>query len=215
MIRIIHSMYSQKDTAREAFESLFDGFHVLGQWDRCDGIRSWDVVLFDGGTDVDPRFYGEERGAFTDSPDLRRDEFEKRVFRAAQAAGAACLGICRGAQFLNVLSGGSLIQHVTGHKFSNHLIYTKDGRAMPAKSDHHQMMLPTNRVHHELIAWAEEESKSYCDYAKEIPEFQPEILFIPDTRSLCIQPHPEWMSRDSEFATYCRDLVIQYLFKSK
>lgn len=201
----------QPDSASSVFEEDFDGcIPFLGNESH---ITKHDVVLFDGGTDVNPALYGEEPHPFTDKPDTKRDEFERAAFRKAQAAGAACIGICRGAQLLCVLSGGKLIQHVNGHKNSNHAIITLDGKCMVAAADHHQMMHPTT-VHHQLIAWTSNVGESLCEYGKDFdPDREPEILYIPDTRALCIQPHPEWMHPGASFVNYCRDLVTRYLFK--
>ena len=44
------------------------------------------------------------------------DAFELAVARAADASGLPLLGICRGAQALNVARGGTLHQHVDGHR---------------------------------------------------------------------------------------------------
>src|SRR5829696_5350704 len=69
-------------------------------------------VCLSGGPDIDPAAYGAER-----SPDLGPvepdlDAFELAVARHADAAGLPVLGICRGAQALNVARGGSLHQHL-------------------------------------------------------------------------------------------------------
>jgi putative glutamine amidotransferase len=71
-------------------------------------------VCLSGGPDIDPSAYGAER-----SPDLGPvepdlDAFELAVARHADAAGLPILGICRGAQALNVARGGSLHQHLPG-----------------------------------------------------------------------------------------------------
>lgn len=191
------------------FERLYDG--TLAAADSLSVMTKDDTVFFDGGTDVNPGFYGEVAHAFTQTPDRDRDEWERRVFRRAQAVGAACLGVCRGAQLLTVLSGGKLIQHVNNHNRS-HQIVTDDFRTMDAYADHHQQMWPEDIFHH-LIAWAEGQGTSYCEYGKEAKDAkEPEIIWIPDTRSLCIQPHPEWMEEGKAFPEYCRELVKKYIF---
>lgn len=192
------------------FQPLFDDVKsILG---RADMIGTDDALLFNGGTDINSKLYGEEPNGFTEPPDTQRDEFERMMFRRAQGAGAACIGICRGAQLLCALSGGKLIQHVTGHTNNSHEIITDDGRKMHAAADHHQMMYPHD-VYHKLIAWSTGIADSYCEYGKEVPEKEPEIIMIPDTRSLCIQPHPEWMAYNSLFQDYCRELVKKYLLR--
>ena len=46
----------------------------------------------------------------------RSTRFELALARAADAAGMPLLGVCRGAQTLNVARGGTLHQHVDGHR---------------------------------------------------------------------------------------------------
>ena len=77
--------------------------HILA---RVDGI------LLTGGGDVDPDLYGEARHATFDAAESGRDDFEIALTRAAIAAGAPYLAICRGMQLLNVAMGGTLIQDI-------------------------------------------------------------------------------------------------------
>lgn len=80
---------------------------------RLDGI----VVC--GGRDVDPARYNEASGPLTDKPDLARDLLENALYAAALANDVPVLGICRGAQVLNVHLGGTLIQHLPDVTGSN------------------------------------------------------------------------------------------------
>lgn len=65
-----------------------------------------DAVIISGGDDIDPRLY------LPDAPDsdrdYARDALELAVIRRALAKNLPLLGICRGAQLLNVALGGSL-----------------------------------------------------------------------------------------------------------
>ena len=84
-------------------------------------IARLDGLIITGGRDVDPEAYGSERHPATDEPvpDSRtRDAFEFTLLQAALRRGLPVLGICRGAQVLNVALGGTLHQHlpdVVGH----------------------------------------------------------------------------------------------------
>jgi putative glutamine amidotransferase len=69
------------------------------------------LVLLGGG-DVDPSRYGEVRGKDVYGTDPARDGYEMALVRAALGAGLPVLGICRGAQLLNVAFGGTLWQHL-------------------------------------------------------------------------------------------------------
>ena len=71
----------------------------------------YDGILFTGGEDVDPSFYGEESKAHESVHDHRpRDEFEFSLLKGAVARRAPILGICRGVQMINVGFGGTLYQ---------------------------------------------------------------------------------------------------------
>jgi putative glutamine amidotransferase len=79
--------------------------------DRLDGI------CLSGGPDLDPDAYGApERHAELGPTEPDLDAFELALARAADARGLPLLGICRGAQALNVARGGTLHQHLPGHR---------------------------------------------------------------------------------------------------
>lgn len=76
-----------------------------------------DGLILAGGGDVHPRYFGQElAGADPDSIDLRRDELELGLARAALAADLPLFGICRGCQVLNVAAGGGMVQDLPGHR---------------------------------------------------------------------------------------------------
>lgn len=71
-------------------------------------LRGCAGFVIGGGTDIDPAIYG---GDVSRSPsvDPERDRFELFVLDHARREGLPILGICRGAQLLNVHAGGSLL----------------------------------------------------------------------------------------------------------
>ena len=71
-----------------------------------------DGLVLSGGTHVQPALYGQQQ-TVTASYDKRRDETDQRLLVAAERLGLPVLGICRGAQLINVYRGGSLCQNVT------------------------------------------------------------------------------------------------------
>jgi putative glutamine amidotransferase len=71
-----------------------------------------DGLLLVGGADLEPAMYGADQNALTDSVRPDRDRDESRLLLAAIAAGVPVLGICRGAQLVNVAFGGTLHQHL-------------------------------------------------------------------------------------------------------
>lgn len=75
-------------------------------------VADLDGVILTGGDDVDPSLYGAEPHARTQAPNTRRDRFETALYRHASAAGVPILAICRGAQIVNTVHGGTLHQHL-------------------------------------------------------------------------------------------------------
>src|SRR5690349_23776864 len=75
-------------------------------------LRCLHAVCLSGGPDLDPSQYGASPVAELGPVEPALDEFELAVARVADAAGLPILGICRGAQALNVARGGTLHQHL-------------------------------------------------------------------------------------------------------
>jgi putative glutamine amidotransferase len=71
-----------------------------------------DGLIITGGKDVDPARYGQSAHTETDEPRPDRDAWEDLLLHQAIARELPFLGICRGAQMLNVALGGSLHQHL-------------------------------------------------------------------------------------------------------
>lgn len=74
--------------------------------DSCDGL------LLSGGTDVDPKIFGEIPHTALGRVDGPRDPFEITLAQEAVRRDMPVLGICRGLQVLNVAMGGTLIQDI-------------------------------------------------------------------------------------------------------
>ena len=87
------------------------GMEPVRNPESMDGLAG---LLLSGGSDVNPRHYGQQRLRNSDSPDDLRDELEMRLLQEALAAELPVLAICRGLQLFNVFHGGTLIQHLPG-----------------------------------------------------------------------------------------------------
>jgi putative glutamine amidotransferase len=93
------------------------GFPVLiPYFVKMETIRSIpDLVgglILAGGGDVDPRYYGELPHPKLKEVEPLRDSVELKIVREALERDLPILGICRGAQTLNVAAGGTLFQDI-------------------------------------------------------------------------------------------------------
>lgn len=131
-----------------------------------------DIICFTGGADISPSLYGEENTDSFCDPD--RDVVETRVFN--ENIETFKVGICRGGQLLNVLSGGKMVQHIDGHTSTLRKVRVS-GEEYSLAEDHHQGIVPSKDA--EVIGVDTQDGNI-------------EIVLYPHTRSLCFQAHPEW-----------------------
>lgn len=79
----------------------------------ADYAAALDALVLMGGSDVCPATYGETPLAPAWNGDRIRDDYEIALLRAFMALGKPVLGLCRGAQVINVAMGGTLYQDIT------------------------------------------------------------------------------------------------------
>ncbi len=80
-------------------------------------VRRLDGLLLSGGSDLDPRYYGEEPLPELNVVRPERDAFEMTCLRYALELGMPVFGICRGLQVLNVALGGTLYQDLSSQLY--------------------------------------------------------------------------------------------------
>lgn len=120
-------------------------------------LGALDGLVLAGGADVESSRYGAPPHPLAERSYPRRDDAELALLRGALERDLPTLAICRGMQVLNVVRGGSLIQHLPdavqhqGHRevlgaFSDHAVAVASGsllervvgREHSVKSHHHQ-----------------------------------------------------------------------------
>lgn len=176
----------------------FDRMFVHQGWIITNDLFSASLVQFTGGSDVSPSFYGEREHSETRS-NLLRDKRERIIFNLALKHKVPMAGVCRGGQFLNVMNGGKMWQHVNNHSgVGSHKVVDLDtGESYEATSTHHQMMNPHRSG--KILAVAKESTrKERIGLKGQVVALlgsggqDVEVLFYIKSKSLCFQPHPEF-----------------------
>lgn len=192
--------------AKEATQNMFyqKGYEVV------DDIVLSDIVVLLGGDDINPAIYGEKPAGAIGF----RDERDADDIATIKAAGNRFkVGICRGAQLLNcVPNNGKLWQDVDRHEYGDHSVTDLvTGLGYIVNSIHHQQMIPGPQG--EIIAYTNLCGTKF-GYKKDWhsdrdgDDRDVEAVFYPDTKSLCVQWHPEFKGADSE--KYFFELMDRY-----
>lgn len=185
-------------------------------WEIVTELVDADLVLFTGGSDVNPTLYGEKVHPQS-MVDEQRDRDDLSVFYAAQIRQMPMSGICRGGQFLNVMNGGRMYQHVTGHALghTHELVDTRSGQALQVSSTHHQMMIAGSRGEIRGTGGRLATRKEWMDGDKIVCDFDQEddvevVLYL-GRRTLCFQPHPEFFPAEHECNQYFHELLTEIM----
>lgn len=93
-----------------------------------------DAILFSGGNDIDPSYYGEKIINGTVIIAEGRDSFEIKLFDIVKKTKKPIMAICRGMQLINVAMGGSLYQDLPAQYESNICHSQKEPKTEPSHS---------------------------------------------------------------------------------
>jgi len=184
-------VFVQGDFANAATYRLF----TTRGYEKATSIEDADIVVWTGGEDINPKLYNEQPAGASWWSDSRDSDDISAIERAK---GKFLVGICRGAQLLNVIpNGGSLWQDVNNHGGGVHNIHDLiTGETIQVNSIHHQQLRLTDKA--ELVASTNlsTEKYSYAGTWKASVDSSPdpdvEVAWYPHTRSLLFQGHPEF-----------------------
>ncbi len=195
-------------------------------------IDNADIVVFTGGSDVNPILYGQAPHYSTRS-NPGRDATEQSIFNYGKDKKKLLVGICRGSQFLNVMNGGKLWQNVNNHAVQKGhwaTVTSKDPEEIGTEgfyvtSTHHQMIRANKNVPHRVLLEAWEASQKEDDSIKLLQsdidpsneEFFTDIesIWYPDTRAFCFQPHPEYDTATKECVEFFFNTIETALHNPK
>lgn len=202
----VGNVFIQGQCFRSQTEGMFEryGFRLV------DRIVDSDIVCWLGGSDINPKLYGEKPSGATSWSDYQ----DSSDLMALEKAGDRFkVGICRGAQLLNCIpNGGKLWQDIKQHGHEHFVTDVITGQIYKTNSIHHQQMRPGPKA--ELVAWTSTSVKKESE--KEVwhkgmdskNEKDIEALWYEDTKSLLVQWHPELGSFDS--TKYFMNLMERY-----
>ena len=161
-----------------------------------------DGVVLSGGGDVDPALYrGVEPAADVDPI---RDEYELDLLAAIIDLGKPVLGICRGAQLINVARGGTLVADLPADVGEAHSSY-----AFARERRRHSVALQPGSLGHRLYGdkvWVNSFHHQAVDHPGEglvvtgrAPDGVAEVIELPGRPVLGVQWHPESLDDDPAF----------------
>lgn len=193
--------------------SRFQEGKVLGCYGftTTETIEDADLVVFTGGADIGPNLYFHPTHTTT-YPTPHRDAEDVTTWAKATALGIPMLGICRGAQFICAMTGGTLWQDVKDHCGSGHYIVdVETGEQLYSNSVHHQVMRPGDGAITQYVSKHACKATRWCGETNQFITEEiwdtPEIVLYPEHKAICVQGHPEFDTSNTALLPF-RKLVF-------
>lgn len=212
------ALYLDVYVQADKFESsLFAVLFSRAMCRRAKTLDQADLVVFGGGPDVDPAIYGGTPPHPTVHFEPSRDESDINLYLEATSKGIPLMGVCRGAQLIWALMGGTLYQDVDGHHGA-HGIWDLETKNMhfDVSSVHHQMCKGPAPADGIIIAEANKTSRrsvnaKITETSKSIYEI--EAYFLPTIAAIGFQGHPEYSGYDT-YAKWAMDKVNRHIVQN-
>jgi putative glutamine amidotransferase len=120
---------------------VYDKELIESQIQMCDGL------VFTGGIDIHPKFYGTEGNRKNGFNDIRIDQYQLEAMKRALEYDKPSICVCRGLQLLNIVCGGNLIQDISEVE-NSHLQHVQESRWFEVS---HKVKVSDNTVLRELF----------------------------------------------------------------
>jgi len=181
-----------------------------------------DALILSGGGDIDPGRYNGKRHETNYAIDQERDTLELELGRRVIDSGMPTLGICRGAQILNVVQGGKLIEHIPD-EFGDKCLH----RAPPREPVTHGVKLkPGSRLQKILgrgdfdaMSWHHQALRGAADgfvAVAHAPDGTIEAIEMPDHPWLiAVQWHPELSAASDPTQQKLFDAIVEAARKTR
>lgn len=123
-----------------------------------------DGVLFTGGPDIHPLYFGEETQRFCGNVSMKRDSMELLLLTLSMEMKKPLLGICRGVQLINIGLGGDVYQDIPsqfkedfpiahtqpfGYEIPSHTVSVTDGTLLSKITQ--SGTIRVNSMHHQAV----------------------------------------------------------------
>ncbi len=170
-------------------------------------LSACDAIIFTGGEDVVPDYYGKGYDSARCETNPGRDSLEMALIKESQRLKMPVFGVCRGQQILNVALGGTLIIDIPTDHPGNvihqcedylhcfHSVKLIEGSNLQLTANADTGMVTTN--HHQaiekpapgirIVAWSADSIAEAMEWAN--PEGKPFLM--------AVQWHPERMDTES------------------
>lgn len=205
-------IFVQPDPAVPDDEARFAKMFARAACRRAASLGEADLVVFAGGSDVDPVLYNEKPHPYTHFS-TERDQTDMDLYLFCIEHGIPMFGVCRGAQFLHVMNGGKLWQHVDNH-YGPHGMFDIVSYECVEKvsSVHHQMVRENVRGGMEIIATASKSKERFANPTdKDIGNNADiEAFYYRETGCLGVQGHPEYEGYNY-FTIWCLKMIDTYI----
>jgi putative glutamine amidotransferase len=157
-----------------------------------DGI---DGLLLSGGSDLDPRYYGEEAVPELGVTLPERDAFEIALLEHTLRRNIPIFGICRGMQVLNVALGGTLYQDLPSQM--DHMVLLGHRQETPKWQPTHEVEIDGDSKIAEIMGLNELKVNSYHHQAiKDLASGLVAVACAPDGVIEAVEAHDlseRWM----------------------
>jgi gamma-glutamyl-gamma-aminobutyrate hydrolase PuuD len=181
---------------------------------RADSIEEADLVVFGGGSDVEPLLYGEsnEERHSTVCFNTERDAADIQIYLQARDQGTPMMGVCRGAQFLHVMNGGKLYQDIDGHMGEHKAYALRDQLLIEKVSSVHHQSCVFNKDMEVLLTTANQTTVRWLnnDVKDTSAKVDIEAFYYRDSGCFGVQGHPEY-SGCNKFSVWCLE-QLNHLF---
>lgn len=165
-----------------------------------------DALIIGGGNDISPEHYGGDIDAKVKS-DPERDQLEMKWIRRALEMKLPMLGICRGAQLINVVLGGTLYQDIRQLRKLTYnrpgLLPTKQVQVVPESVLARvcgKLHLRVNSLHHQAIR---EPGRTLRIVGRDLDEITQAVESVEGEPIIGVQWHPEYLFYlPSQFALF-------------